>query len=207
MSYDEFELYSAWRAGNRKSGSILVERYYDSVVRFFRTKVAPSAADDLVQRTFMVCADSETAFRGEGKFKSYLFGVARRTLLSHFNSKHRQREDPDFGISSAFDLAPGPVTVAAGRADQRWLVEALRSIPVEMQITLELFYWQGLAIDELSVALEIPPGTVKSRLHRGRTLLRHAMEKIPVPDGLTRSVTVLMDEWAAGVHALVPESR
>ena len=201
MSEEDVELYRAWRAGDRKRGRILVERHYDAVVRFFRMKLDAKTADDLVQRTFLVCVDATSEFRGDGTFKAYLFGIARRVLLSHYNDKHRLREDPDFNASSAFELQPGPVTVAAARADQRLLVEALRKIPVEMQITLELFYWEGLGVDELAAALDIPVGTVKSRLHRARTILREIMQKLPAPSAAHGSVRALVDQWAADLKA------
>lgn len=201
---EELELYRAWRTGDAKSGARLVERHYDPVVRFFRTKVATAAADDLVQRTFLVCVESESGFRGEGSFRAYLFGVARRVLIGHFRDRHRGRIDADLGVSSIMELQPGPSTIAAGRSDQRLLVNALRRIPVDLQMALELFYWEGLSVGELAEALEVPAGTVKSRLHRARGLLREAMEKLPADDQTRRSVRELVDGWAAEVQARIP---
>jgi RNA polymerase sigma-70 factor (ECF subfamily) len=190
---DDAELYSRWRAGDEQAAQELVERYYDSVVRFFRTKVGPQA-DDLVQRTFLACAEGN--FRGESGFRSYLFGVARNILFEFFRGKKRDAKvDPDFSMNSVHELDPGLSTMAAERAEQRLLVQALQRIPLEIQMTLELFYWEDLSIEELSHALGIPTGTVKSRLHRGRTLLREAMEKIPSTDNEKQSVRALITEW------------
>ncbi len=202
---DDLDLYHAWRGGDRDSGSILVERYFEAIVRFFRMKVSVSAADDLVQRTFLACVDANSQFRGDGTFKAYVFGIARRVLLSHFNGKHRHREAPDFAASSAVELQAGPVTVAARREDKRLLVEGLRRVPLEMQMTLELFYWEGLEISELAAALDIPPGTVKSRLHRGRELLRRAMERLPARPAALESARALVDQWTADVRAEMPQ--
>ena len=190
---DDAELYAAWRNGDKRAGQKLIERYYDPVLRFFRTKVGPQA-DDLVQRTFLVC--SEGGFRGESSFRSYLFGVARNLLFKFFRGHRRDAlVDPDFTVSSVYELAPGVSTVAANRLEQRLLLEALRRIPLEFQMLLELYYWEELSIAELSAVLELPDGTVKSRLRRGRALVREALERLPSTPAEQDSVRVLLDGW------------
>lgn len=77
------------------------------------------------------------------------------------------------------DLAPGLSSVAVQRAEQRLLVAALQRIPLDLQMAIELYYWEELSVAELATALEIPPGTVKSRLHRARELLRQEMAELP----------------------------
>lgn len=189
------QLYAAWQAGDKKAGAQLVERYYDPVLRFFRTKVGPQA-DDLVQRTFLGCAEAGARFRGDASFRSFLFGVARNILFEHFRGAKRDAKvDADFGVSSVHDLAPGPSTIANNRFEQRLLVEALRRLPVDIQITLELFYWEDMSVTELAAVLEIPEGTVKSRLYRGRTLLKEIMQTLPASTDERKSVRVVLGEW------------
>ena len=145
---DDAELYARWQSGDDGAAQTLVEKHYDSVVRFFRTKIGPKS-DDLVQRTFLVCA--EGGFRGDSSFRTYLFGVARNVLLEFFRGKRRDaRVDVDFSVSSVFDLDAGLSTMAADRAEQRLLVQALHRIPLEIQMTLELFYWEDLSVGEVS---------------------------------------------------------
>lgn len=178
---NDADLYRAWRGGDRAAGQTLVERHYDSIARFFRTKAGPNA-DDLVQRVFLVSADPEGGFRGESSFRTYLFGVARKLLLEHWRGRAKaERVDVDASVASVHDLAPGLSTFAAAREDERLLYAALQRIPLDIQMTLELFYWEDLSIGELATVLEIPEGTVKSRLHRGRTLLEQAMAAIDAP--------------------------
>jgi RNA polymerase sigma factor (sigma-70 family) len=201
---DDAELYAAWRAGDKHAGEALVTRYYDAVLRFFRTKVGPRA-DDLVQRTFLACA--EGGFRGESSFRSYLFGVARNILFKSFRGHQRDAMvDPDFTVSSVHELAPGPSTVMAKRTEQRLLLEALRRIPLEFQMLLELFYWEELSISELSSVLGLPDGTVKSRLRRGRALLKEAIALLPSSPEEKESVRVLLGEWTERMqeHAREP---
>jgi RNA polymerase sigma factor (sigma-70 family) len=203
VSLDDAELYRRWATGDRDAGEALVERHYDGILRFFRTKCGPHA-DDLVQRTFMVCADHERGFRGDASFRTYLFGVARNVLYKFLRGRSVDAHvDADFSVSSASALVPGPATFASERAEYRLLVQALRSLPLDIQVTLELFYWEDMSVTELAHILEVPPGTVKSRLHRGRQLLREAMEGIAITPDEEASVRVLLDDWAARMQARV----
>jgi predicted DNA-binding protein YlxM (UPF0122 family) len=81
------------------------------------------------------------------------------------------------------------------------LLEALQRIPLDIQMTLELFYWEDLSIGELAAVLESPVGTVKSRLFRGRQLLEQAMDSLTAPTDARESVRVKLGEWAAQMHA------
>jgi RNA polymerase sigma-70 factor (ECF subfamily) len=151
---------------------------------------------------YLVAADPERGFRGESSFRTYLFGVARNVLLAHYRGRTRDaRVDADVSVQSVHDLAPGPSSMVALRADERLLFEALQRIPLDIQMTLELFYWEELTIPELAAVLEIPEGTVKSRLHRGRALLEQAMERLAAPDDARESVRVQLGEWAVRMQA------
>jgi RNA polymerase sigma-70 factor (ECF subfamily) len=172
---DDVALLEGWCAGDRAAGEALVSRHYGAVQRFFQTKAGPEA-DDLAQRTFLRCAEAGARFRGESTVKSFLFGIARNVLLEHIRANVRDgKVDPDFGVSSILDLNPRASTLAFRKAEQRRLVQALQQTPVETQIVLELYYWEDLSVDEVARVVEVPPGTVKSRLHRGRELLREAL--------------------------------
>ena len=169
----------SWREGDEGSGTALVERHYESILRFFRTK-AGDEADDLVQQTFLRAVEGADRFRGDSTFRAFLFGIARNVLFEHIRRRVRDRKaDPDFGVSSILDLNPRASTIALRMAEQRALIGALQQMPVEIQIVLELHYWEELSVAEVASAVEVPAGTVKSRLHRGRGLLRKAMEEAP----------------------------
>jgi RNA polymerase sigma-70 factor (ECF subfamily) len=205
VSTDDTALFSAWNEGDRAAGQRLVERHYDSIVRFFRTK-AGADCDDLVQRTFLAWAKAKTRFRGESSVRSFLFGIARNVLFEHIRARTKgRRVDPDFSVHSLHNLDPGASTIAEQRAEQRVLIAAMQRIPLDIQVALELYYWEGMSVAELAEVQEIPPGTVKSRLHRGRTLLREAMESLPAQPDERASVRALIDDWASGVrrHARV----
>ncbi len=192
---EDADLLAAWATGDRAAAAELIERHYDAVVGFFRTKAGPEA-EDLVQRTFLRCAEAASTFRGDGTYRGFLFGIARNVLFEHIRDRSRHGQVPiDFNTSSIFDLRPGIATLASQHAEREVLVAALQRIPVELQLAIELHYWQELSIDELAAALGVPPGTVKSRLHRARALLREAMESLPSSSETKASVRAKLAAW------------
>lgn len=196
---DEPELIEAWRGGDRSAGETLIERYYDAIARFFANK-AGASADDLTQKTFLRCASSLQRLRSDGSFRAFLFGIARNTLYEHYRRRVRDaRVEPDFNTNSIADLAPGVATLVGQKAEQRVLGLALQHIPLEMQVLLELYYWEDLRLAELAEMLDIPTGTVKSRLHRARELLREAMAKVPSSPEERNSASELLARWASGI--------
>ena len=57
------------------------------------------------------------------------------------------------------------------------MLAALNGLPLDLQIALELYYWEELSVVEVAAVLEVPEGTVKSRLHRARQLLREQLDR------------------------------
>jgi RNA polymerase sigma-70 factor (ECF subfamily) len=147
------------------------------------------------------CHERAATFEGTGRFRAFIFAVARFVLLEHIRSRARDRErEPDFEERSIADLQPGVWTQAVARKERRDLVTALQMIPVESQIVLELFYWEDLSVAELAEALDVPPGTVKSRLFRAREQLASAIARVPSQDDDSRSARELLDAWRARVR-------
>ena len=199
------ELVRAWRDGDADAGDVLVERHYDAPVRFFRTKTS-RGEDDLVQKTFLVCAERLSTYQGQGTFRAFLFGIARNVLFEHYRSKAKDgRSDDAIAASSVVDLAPGVSTQAYRRAEHRVLIDALQRIPLELQLVIELYYWEELGIDELAQLLEVPEGTVKSRLHRARTILRESMEGVSAKDLGESADAPAADAWARRFRSLRPD--
>src|SRR5262249_39808349 len=116
-------------------------------------------------------------FRGDAKFGTYLLAIARFELLKFFERKGRTKSF-DLLTSSLADLTPTPASLAGHRDERALLVHALRHIPVDMQIAIELHYFQGMRGPELASVLAIPEGTVRSRLRRGIEELRDQLARL-----------------------------
>ncbi len=182
----------AWRDGDQQAGAELFDRHYPAVARFFRNKLGAESGD-LIQATFLACFEGLSRMRSTN-FRSYLFAIACNLLRKHYRSKGRSRVD--LGTVSAHDLDPSPSAVMAADQRQRQLLEALRRIPVEMQIILELYYWESMTAAEIAESLEVPVGTAKTRIRRARQLLQEQMQVIDKL-GLASHCTVEnLDAWA-----------
>jgi len=161
----------AWRAGDRAAGEQLFARHFDALYRFFRNKV-DEGADDLIQQTFAAVVASIDRFRGEASFRSYLFAIARNELLAHWRKKRRSDAQVDVEEVSIAEMSSAkPDRQLARRAEHQRLLEALRALPLDLQIALELVYWEDLTGPELAAALGVPEGTARSRIRRAKELL------------------------------------
>ncbi|MGB1012831.1 MAG: RNA polymerase sigma factor [Nannocystaceae bacterium] len=196
---DDVTLLKAWRGGDQRAGSALLRRYFDSLYRFFSAKVGDEV-DDLIQRTFLALVRNRDAIREEASFRAYLFAVARREFYHYLRKRRRRREPLDFGTVSLADLGTSPSGVVARRKEQAVLLQALQRIPIDLQLALELYYWEELTTAELAATFEIPHGTAKSTLRRAREQLRRALEKdVRASPDLARSLEDL-DAWARSLR-------
>jgi RNA polymerase sigma factor (sigma-70 family) len=200
---DDDACLEAWRAGDRAAGQELFARYYDAVARFFINKVG-DASGDLIQRTFLACVEGLPRFRGDGSFRSYLFAVAYRQLCRYF--RDRKGDHIEFDSHSVVALDPSLSGMVAEREEMRLFLTGLREIPLELQVVLELHYWEQCSVAEMAIALEIPEGTVKSRLRRGREQLRAAVERLAANPNVASSTLHGLETWAREVRDRQGES-
>lgn len=193
------DLLEAWRAGDKRAGKQLFERHYVAIDRFFRSKVGDDAGD-LAQKTFLGCLEAVDRYRNEHNFRSWLFAIAYRQLCKHYRSRASEQARFDFGTVTAHDLDPTPSSVMARSQEDRLLLEALRQIPLDMQVALELHYWEQLSDAEIARALELPLGTVKSRIRRARLLLGERLEALAGSPELLESTLGNLEAWARQVR-------
>lgn len=204
------ELLAAWRSGDRRAGEQLFDRHFKALTRFFRNKVGHGASgaadgmDDLIQQTVLGLLEGKHEFRGEGSFRSFVFGVAYNVLRNHYRRARRDAERLDFGVTSIFDLAAGPAEAMAEamveKHEQRLLLEGLRKIPVEHQVLLELYFWEPLTAAEIGAVLGVPEGTVRTRIRRAKQLLEAELGRLSADPRLLESTLSNLEDWARSVR-------
>jgi len=152
----------------------LFEQHFDDVYGYLARRVGPDLARDLASETFT------RAFAGRKKFdprrgepRAWLFGIATNLLRRHYRDEERRLR-----ALSRYDIAavdePG---------DEPRLAEALHSLAREERDALLLYAWADLDYAEIADALDIPIGTVRSRLHRARARLRETLKEQEALDG------------------------
>jgi RNA polymerase sigma factor (sigma-70 family) len=191
---DDADLLLAWRAGDIAAGQQLMRRYIPTLHRFFRFKVR-GAIEDMVQRTLLRCVEARDEIRQQASFRAYLLAIARNELYGHFRSM-RGVELASIGLSSLHDLDPSPSEIVARREETRLLLEALRRVPLDVRLALELHYWERCTNAEIAEVLATPIGTVKTRIRRGRSLLRSAIESLGAAGPVVLATLSSFDEGA-----------
>lgn len=196
---DDGALLEAWRAGDSAAGNELFDQHYRAIYRFFRSKVA-GELDDLVQTTFTRCAASRERLEDGGSFGAYVHGVARNVLREHYRTHYGRDQKIDFGSASVADLGVSPTGVVAQQQEQRLLLEALRTIPLDHQIAIELAYWEGFKVKELAKVLDVPLGTAKTRLRTARKVLEARLAKLATSPAVLASTRDDLERWSNAVR-------
>jgi RNA polymerase sigma factor (sigma-70 family) len=195
---DDAELLERWRDGDKEAGSRLFDRHIESIYRFFRTKMSGDL-DDMVQNTFMRCAQRRDDIREAGSFRAYLFAIARNVLRDHYRAKGRAPQ-VDFGTASVIDLGGTPSQFVVDKQEQALLLQALRHITIDEQICIELFYWEQLTVRELAGVLGIPEGTAKTRMRGARLSLEAKLAELARSPETLQSTLDNLDKWQASVR-------
>src|SRR6187549_305726 len=172
---------------------------WESIVRLYRRKVFNVAykfvgrhdqAEDLTQDVFLKLYKSLDTFDRRANFQTWLISVSRNLCIDHYRSARRERETINRDVDPA-DLTPvAPGVSAYGRlehADRVTLLRAaLSELPDTLRTAVMLRDIQELTYQEIADRLDLPEGTVKSRINRGRTelarqirLLREQQDAVP----------------------------
>jgi RNA polymerase sigma factor (sigma-70 family) len=189
-------LFDAWRAGDQHAGAALVSRHYESIARFFAHRLGADS-EDLVQDTFVGLQRSLERFRHDCSVRIYLFKIARNQLLMALRNRVRDRDRFDPGETTMAAIDPSPTALLAESDDQKLLVAALRSLPIDVQIMLELHYWEHMKIHEIAVVLDMNVNTIKARMKRGRERLYEEMERLADSNDQLQTTMHRISGWVA----------
>lgn len=154
----------------------LVDAHYAPLYRFALSLTKnTSDACDLTQQTFFIWARKGSQLRETEKAKSWLFTTLYREFLRVRRRAEHVRALEDLPAAEADPAAP-EVDVVAGM-DANLVVEALHEVDEVYRVPLTLFYLEEMAYKEIAETLEVPIGTVMSRLSRGKAQLRATLAR------------------------------
>lgn len=171
------QLALALQNGDRDSLSTLVDRYYDPLLGYLYRLLNGDRplAQDLVQETFLRVLRGIRQYEYPRPFKPWLYAIATNGARNHYQRADSRRTlllHEDFDPSDDSD-APDLTLIEAEQVQA--VIDALDHLPSEQRETLILFYYQALSYQEIATALNIPIGTVKSRLANGIRRLREKL--------------------------------
>jgi len=143
----------------------LVARYYELLYQFaFSLARDESDACDLTQQTFCIWAAKGHQLRDASKVKTWLFTTLHREFLG---SRRRQTRFPHVELEQAEPELPAVSPAAISRHDTAQVLATLARLDEIYQAPVALFYLQDCSYNEIAEILQVPLGTVKSRLSRG----------------------------------------
>jgi RNA polymerase sigma-70 factor, ECF subfamily len=177
------ELVARAVAGSREAFDDLVRRHQLSIVSLARALTDGSSdAEDITQEVFLRVWRSLRGFRGDSTFRTWLHRVAVNVIHSHHGRVSRLRRM--FQPAPA-ELAADPMARAADPVDVESEVvmrdaidRALAALPEELRVAVTLRDVQGLDYREIATVLDVPIGTVESRIFRGRQRLKPLLEPL-----------------------------
>ena len=182
MDVDQ-ELVAQAAAGSREAFDDLVRRHQVSIVSLARALTNGSAdAEDLAQEVFLRVWRGLRGFRGDSTFRTWLHRVAVNVIHSHHGRVSRLRRlfqpAPAGPAEDPIERAADPLNVESDLVLRDAIDRALASLPEELRVAVTLRDVQGLDYKEIAAVLEVPIGTVESRIFRGRQRLKPLLEPL-----------------------------
>jgi len=172
---DEVSLLRAALAGETEAWGEIVSRYKDAVfglcLGFLRNR---ADAEDLTHDAFIRAYDNLRRYHLEKRFSTWMFTIAANLCRNRlrYRKNHPVVEQPKH-IAGGRD----PASIVAGEDRQRRVQEALNALPYGYRAPLVLRFFNDLSYREIGEILGIPEGTVKTRIHRGKAMLKDRIAK------------------------------
>ncbi len=155
--------------------SALYNQHVGTVRRVLSRMVNANDLDDLVQDVFVRIYRFQDSFREEADMKTWIHRICVNSVQDHY----RKRRWASF-LSFGTENEPEPVAkgdIAEDYQNQNFVEKALHKLSVKERVVVVLFYLEDSTIEEISAALKLPEGTIKSRLHSARTKLQTFLKK------------------------------
>jgi RNA polymerase sigma-70 factor (ECF subfamily) len=172
--------------GDSKAFNILVSKYQRRIESVVYTWV-DNRSDilDIVQETFLRAYRAIDDFRGDSSFFSWIFRIAQNTAKNHLVARTRRPPDSDIDSSVAeilsadsFKELDSPESLLLRDEIERQIFKTIEGLPDELREVIMLREMEGLSYDEISLRVNCPIGTVRSRLFRAREIVDESIRPL-----------------------------
>lgn len=187
MRNEDLMLIDRARDGDRSAFDQLVLKYEARAYQYaFRLTRDPEQAGDVVSDAFLRVYSALKNFRGQSAFSTWLYRIVTNCFLDR---KKRDKDSNNVSLDSSVNIgdgeverqyeddSDGPAEIAERNARETAIQDALGSMPEYQRAMLIMYHVEGLSYEEISDALDLPIGTVKSRLNRARVALREQLSQ------------------------------
>jgi RNA polymerase sigma-70 factor (ECF subfamily) len=161
-----------WFGSCKHTIEALVEAHYAALYRYaYRLSGTCQEAEDLTQETFCVAQHKLCQLRDQERAKSWLFSILRNAYLYRLRSGKQEKQVSLNGIGEIADRLPEPLPAV----DSAQLQRALNELPEPFRTPLILYYFEEFSYRDIAEQMDVPLGTVMSRLARAKTYLRQRL--------------------------------
>lgn len=157
-------------------------------------------AEDLVQEAALLAFKAFAQFKPGTNFKAWFYKILVNAFYGQLRKQRRQGETVDFdSLPSLYlygktaelglhDQTEDPATALLARLDTEQIVAALEALPDEYRVACSLYFVQDFSYEEIAATLDVPLGTVRSRIHRGRKLLQQRLWDVASEHGIVKQL-------------------
>ncbi len=186
---DEELLHQYHQTGQRSLFEQLISRYEIEIFSYLRRYLGNAElAEDAFQSTFLQVHLKSGSFDSSRRFRPWVYAIAtnqaidvrrknKRHNIASLDRSHGAEDDEGKWSEKLVAEAPDPFLEASLRENGQWVHQAVETLSDSMRQVVELVYYQGLKYREAAEALDVPVGTVKSRLHAAVQRLRQLWEE------------------------------
>jgi len=169
MEQSDEELMLLAAKGDQNAFATLVSRHQQGILNFFRRMGAYNNADDLAQEAFLRLYRYRDRYEPKAKLTTFLYLLARRTWIDWRRARERRKKRHE-EFAQVFELEREPESPSLDEAKEQ-VARALETLSDEMRSVVVMSIYQGFKYREIAEIMEIPLGTVKTRMH-------HALRKM-----------------------------
>ncbi len=185
---EDRRLIALCQQGNKRAFDDLMRRHERKVYNYaFRMCGRYDEANDIAADTFVRVYSALPNFRGDSSFITWLFRIATNVYL---DDQKKKRNRPTQSLQEIIDLeetsvqrqvedpSPGPEAKAELKERGELLQDAIKQLPDYQRMMIVMYHSEGRSYEEIAETLELPIGTVKSRLNRARLTLRQLLAPV-----------------------------
>jgi len=183
MSDEGIKLIVRISAGEEKALTKFYELYYRSVYGYALKQLRePADAADIVSQVMVEAWRSADKFEGRSKVRTWILGIARYKILDQLRQRHRHSKvdslDADDEIHIEDEDADSLFDQVLKSEHSIFVRQCLEGLTAAQKEVVYLAFFEGLVYHEISVVIDIPEGTVKSRIHQAKSALRKCLRKL-----------------------------
>jgi len=183
FSYTDEELIARFQEGDEQAYVELVNRYRNRLMSFiYRFVNDMEKAEDLVQDTLMKLYTHRNYYRNIAKFSTWIYTIAGNLAKTELRRKKRHKvtnlsqmgfEEQDYQLPA---VEPETGEAAQSHYAEKQIQNAIQELPLHFRTVVILRDIQELSYEEISKIVDVPLGTVKSRINRARLQLQHSLK-------------------------------